>query len=503
MALIGVNRCESVPDAEVALIRAVRVCSQINAPGGTNSPLLPGEGRVRAGLRKPFPDYRPSLCPYICLALALLLFASGCAPLSHRIAANEARRFHNVTVSAVREESFKVTSEVLKAKGVTSSFSSGKVDVICDSAHAWLATGLAGEMSSALSVIEKRTGIDYQYRLRFYLVEVDEVPQTYRFSLTAKERAIEVPLFFRAQTRSLTSFVEQNQIALYYSVHELTEQNLCAPVKGTPVLADTFFGFYYIKSYTRWFREGMADYAAYIAIDVLKSDLGARIFPADSPSVAVLSAAGADLFKWHQLSRSDKDIYYRAAFTLFFLIDARYGDDCIRQIVGGVNSLKYADGDALIALTNKAIGTDVVKMVSGIRFGDPGFSMEIHVSDGHEHSLLDMTGVWVADVDSSGPAAKAGLQTGDRITAVNGSPITEYQTIVLAVYRGLDRPSMDVTVLRGPIEKTVSIPIDRNLKHKAPKAFRPPHNTLSDWHHFLLAVQTATRFSGTPSGLLP
>jgi len=469
------------------------------------SPRPLGEGPgVRARLHGELTNDGRRVRAHVISALAILiLFSSGCAPLSNRIAANEARRGHSITVSAVREESYNVTSEVIKAQGVTSRFSAGKVDVFSDSAHAWLATGLASEMSAALSTIEKRTAIDYGYRLRFYLVEVDEVPESYTFSLTTKDRAIEIPLFFRTRTRSLVSLVEQNQVPLYYSVHELTEQNFCAPVKGTPVLVDTFFALFYLRSNTRWFREGMSDYAATIAIDYLKADLGANIFPADAPSVVVLSAAGTDLFKWHQLSRSSKDVYYRAAYTLFFLIDARCGDDAIRRIVGGINSVKYADGKALIALTNKAIGADVVEMVKSIRFGDPGFSMEIHVSDGREHPLLDSTGVWVADVDSSGPADVAGLKTGDRITAVNGSPISEYPAIVLAVYRNLDRPSMDVTVLRGASEKTISIPVDRSGKRKAPPEQRYARDPLSDWHHFLLAVQTATRYGGMRVELMP
>jgi regulator of sigma E protease len=64
----------------------------------------------------------------------------------------------------------------------------------------------------------------------------------------------------------------------------------------------------------------------------------------------------------------------------------------------------------------------------------------------------------LGDVTADGPAAHAGLKTGDQITAINGEPVSDFREIVTRVNA---RPgeTLAFTYRRGGVERTIRIPV--------------------------------------------
>jgi regulator of sigma E protease len=64
----------------------------------------------------------------------------------------------------------------------------------------------------------------------------------------------------------------------------------------------------------------------------------------------------------------------------------------------------------------------------------------------------------LGDVSADGPAARAGLRTGDQITAINGEPVSDFRQIVTRVSA---RPgqTLSFTYKRGGLERTIRIPV--------------------------------------------
>jgi serine protease Do len=73
--------------------------------------------------------------------------------------------------------------------------------------------------------------------------------------------------------------------------------------------------------------------------------------------------------------------------------------------------------------------------------------------------LPSAKGALVADVVKDGPAAKAGIKTGDVITSFNGHPVKESTELPLLVARTPIGQDVDVKVLRDGQEQTVAVKI--------------------------------------------
>lgn len=68
-----------------------------------------------------------------------------------------------------------------------------------------------------------------------------------------------------------------------------------------------------------------------------------------------------------------------------------------------------------------------------------------------------LLGVFVAGVDADGPAARAGLQTGDVITMIGEAPVRSLDDLVLALLGKRDGDTAEVTFVRDGGERTVAV----------------------------------------------
>jgi C-terminal processing protease CtpA/Prc len=68
-------------------------------------------------------------------------------------------------------------------------------------------------------------------------------------------------------------------------------------------------------------------------------------------------------------------------------------------------------------------------------------------------------GVLVGEVETGGPAARAGLQVGDVVTAVDGEKIDSGADLSRAIRRKKDGESVKIEILRDKSKKTLSIAV--------------------------------------------
>ena len=261
-------------------------------------------------------------------------------------------------------------------------------------------------------------------------------------------------------------------------VHEIVEFSILdsgtAPVLLNDIRRKTGQGGWKEEyHYTRWFREGFADYAGFLAHQVTIASLR---FDEDTYSLKVrqrdldripfsgLDRVGKDLFTWHQYTnhptraesiRSHKcGEYYSAAFGLFLVIEDRFGRDAIKSIMLEVNQMERANGSDLMELTNRVSNTDVVKLVEGFRFPRTGLSMarpRAHTERVYPESGLE--GICVISVEPDSAAARAGVRERDLLVGVSGKPVATNLYFELALYELMDEPSVTISLWRKGVGK--------------------------------------------------
>ncbi|GAB2903638.1 DegQ family serine endoprotease [Paraburkholderia jirisanensis] len=132
----------------------------------------------------------------------------------------------------------------------------------------------------------------------------------------------------------------------------------------------------------------------------------------------------------------------------------------------GINSMIYSQTGGFQGLSfaipiNEAIKVkdELVKTghVSRGRLGVAVQSMNQTLAD--SFGMKAPQGALISSVDASGPAAKAGLQPGDVITAVNGVPVADSSDLPSQVASIKPGTSADVQVWRDKASKTIKVTI--------------------------------------------
>jgi serine protease Do len=81
--------------------------------------------------------------------------------------------------------------------------------------------------------------------------------------------------------------------------------------------------------------------------------------------------------------------------------------------------------------------------------------------------IKDSKGALVAEPMADGPAAKAGIQSGDVITAVNGNSVQNPRDLVMRIGGMSPGAAMDVTIWREGTEKSISLTLGEMPKERA------------------------------------
>jgi S1-C subfamily serine protease len=131
----------------------------------------------------------------------------------------------------------------------------------------------------------------------------------------------------------------------------------------------------------------------------------------------------------------------------------------------GINTHRPGDGLYLAVPADQALADRVDQLARGeaprrrrlgVALTPPHLARRLRASVG----LEPRDGLLVRAVDESGPAATAGIRSGDLIVAVGDQPVTGIDDLVTSVERHPDGVPLLVTLVRGVEEVTIEVRFD-------------------------------------------
>lgn len=336
--------------------------------------------------------------------------------------------------------------------------------------------------------VERRVGMAITTSSSIDLLRFDEPPQNFDIRLTVEPNEFPLPLFVRAGDESCVSILAQNSSYPYVLVHELVETSL-AGREGGRVLPDVGYGRFglggSVNNYTRWFRDGLANYAGYLACEILSNELDCPECPTHVASVlhtsplSRLATVRTRLFSWSQSSSGEHERdYYNAALGLFLLIENRFGQKAIRDIVAEIATRETVDGRDLRAITSQVIGTDVRQFVANFEFPTVGGELTPVTRALAANKGLSVTeGLILGSIEPNGPADRAGLMADDVIVAADSLAVADTLDFELALLRAGPRPAIPLAIWRKDAgTMAVGLPLWPSDKHRTLPGRR--HNPL-------------------------
>ena len=134
---------------------------------------------------------------------------------------------------------------------------------------------IAYKTNELILAIEDSIGMDIFYRVDMFLLRTDQFPQDYKMNFKTDPNTFIMPLFVTPDNDSCQAIISNNLIYHNLLMHELAEMSLIFHNNGGTILPDGQINFLFIKitavNYTRWFREGLANYAGYLAFLNIRS----------------------------------------------------------------------------------------------------------------------------------------------------------------------------------------------------------------------------------------
>ena len=376
-------------------------------------------------------------------------------------------------------EKFHVCPRCIKEKGLVGSIEIADVNVAYQRGLEAEAKCVAEHFNGLLEAVERKTGFRISCKTKFYLFRVDRIPQNIDVQLKADVNEVEFPLFVKADEESCRTIFTKNVAYPGPIVHELAEFSLVLPKESGNVLPDAkarlFLLPIHVCKYTRWFRDGFADYAGYTAWQAASCDNNLplpRRFTSEGyfiPSVrehpfSSLSKVGKRLFSWHQYSSSqlDRD-YYNAAFGLFLLIERRFGQEAVSRIMLGLSKQKYLDGTDLIKVVNKTLKTDIVQLADDFHFPRTGLKLTPLTPASIKNEGIDLEqGLLVTRVEANSAADTAGIKNKDVVLQVAGKKVGNNLDFELAIFEVMDQETAEIVLWRKDEgEFVVTLPLTR------------------------------------------
>jgi hypothetical protein len=368
--------------------------------------------------------------------------------------------------------------ELLKDAKFVGTVQSGNVQAFYPSELQSQAECLADLINKSLSSIESNTGFKTSFNVyTIYLLQTNEAPCGMSPVVSTADHSDGVILLAQTEKDTCESIIAQNP-AIHAFFHEIIEGSLLLRKEGTRLKNDYIrrdFGLIKRKvfNYTRWFREGFSTYCSWLAHESMTSDsrfgknhvshvMMLNGFPLHPFSA--LEKIGKDLFSWHQfydplpdtgvspnLPNLPKSVidYYDASFGLFLLIQDQFGQDAIRRIILSLDELEYADGPALINITNTVLNTDIKQLVEDFHFPKTGLYMEPLFPGVAQSKGWDISeGCYVTVVERGSTAEKAGIRENDVIHGINDRDIKTNLDFELAMYQFRRQPGVKVYIWR-------------------------------------------------------
>ena len=325
----------------------------------------------------------------VAIVATLVGLSAGCHSLNKRITESVLTRDkpHEWTIHYVSRLQYTLTNEALLNVEFEGSRNAGDTVVRYQRGLGDQAQCLADKTAALLETVRRRTGVTIRTRGTIYLLRFDRQPQDFTVSLVSEPNEFMLPLFVTVGHESCDAIVAQSRSYPYLLVHELVETSLIGRAGGT-VLPDLAWGMpglqMHVNNYTRWFRDGFANYAGFIAYEIAAREVPSdkRLYQQEAlvhtEPFSCLAEVGGDLFSWRKPpSRQLERAYYNAALGLFLLIADTFGEQAIRDIVHEIAQRRAVDGRDLIEITNRVLGADVRQLAEEFNFPRVGAEVEL------------------------------------------------------------------------------------------------------------------------------
>jgi len=423
----------------------------------------------------------------IAVTVTLVALSAGCQTINKRITETvldrkEPERWQVHYGSRVHYLLNNITMQEVEFQGT---LSTGDTIVRYQQGLAEQAQCIADKTNELLGQVQARTGVTLSTYCMVYLLRFDDRPQDFDVMLDVEPNELPLPLFVKPGEESCEAILVQNRSYPYMVVHELVETSLAAGRKSGVVLPDPTWGVFglavHVNNYTRWFRDGLANYGGYVAYRSLCEDIpSSRRLPyrqtlLHANPFSALALVGDKLFSWVQASQVEYErMYYNAALGLFLLVEDTYGPEAIRQIVAEIGTRRAVNGRDLLKITRQVLGADIRQLAREFRFLELGAEIErltpaMALNDG-----IDVReGLFVHAVEKDSLAAQAGLQARDVITAVGATPVANSLDLELALFHVRNQSSVPLTVERAGVG-TLTLELPLQTPESADKAGARP-----------------------------
>ena len=209
-----------------------------------------------------------------------------------------------------------------------------------------------------------------------------------------------------------------------------------------------------LLNYTRWFREGLGNYASYLTYKMtslkVKDWHPGKKWAIWSNPFSSLRKTGKDLFRWHQYSPGSLDFdNYNASLGLFLVLTDRFGQDAVRRIVFEVKGQRYLNGADLIAVINRTLKTDVEKLVENFCFPQTGLTtVPLTEAIARNEDIKVKEGLFVETVEPNSLSDRAGFKGKDVILGIGGKSIRNDLDFELAIFEFLEEQNAQVAIWR-------------------------------------------------------
>lgn len=328
---------------------------------------------------------------------------------------------------------------------------SGEIEVVFTEGLNALAQDLAELLNETLEHTFGQLGLDSPFPWEVHLIEDPDCKESVKFEFEMSEEIYRPILIVNDSQQNLNHLMGESGGWIYIVFHELIEGILLASKYPPTALADFGYGDRRFLFYTRWFRDGLANFGALIAdryiTDKTSHDWSPRAygrFRSHPTPFSTLTQVETDLFDWHQyddFSPEENRLHYNAALGLFLLIEKHHGRDAIKGIVLKLSELEFPAGDEIESLFAEN-GIHLRSLIRKFKFPQVGIEFQT--------TTLEKMKVESVKKDSIGN--RWGLRPQDEIKEINGKPFrTRRQLEEELYYNGITKENI-LRVKRGPKE---------------------------------------------------
>ena len=265
----------------------------------------------------------------------------------------------------------------------------------------------------ARTEIKDRTGITWAFSLDLYLVPVTDTSGGFRLDFPLRGRKLSLPILVMPGRDPFFLPDWSGGIA-----HEITEACMLASLSRRDlVLGDYCWDGFPLVNGTRWFRDGVSDFAW----DIMNTKLFGDRYQPPAWIYQELAKTREGILDWSNCADSSG---YAAAHALIIQLNDRFGPDVIARIMVAASQERYINGGMLNRAVRKATGVDLKQFLRDYKVTWLGMDLRdtrpvpdfpILVREGNQ--------VTIAGVYPRTPAAIWKLRSGDRLLTVDGKPV--------------------------------------------------------------------------------